>query len=364
MQNNLIQQNFIVPAKYKGKRIDATLATLLPHYSRTLIKEWIETGQITIDWKIKKPKDKVTGNEHVCLEATLTENTSDQPEDIPLDIVYEDDDLLVINKPVGLVVHPGAGNRQGTLLNALLHHCPTLTTLPRAGIVHRLDKDTSGLLIIAKNLKTHTALVDQLQKRKISREYEAIVYGTFTGGGTIDAPIGRDPHHRTRMAITDKGKPAITHYRIIEHFSSHTHIAVRLETGRTHQIRVHMTSLHHPLVGDMTYGNKTRLPKQASEECTRVLRGMKRQALHARRLKLTHPTTKESIEFESSLPEDMQTLLRVLRENKTPVPRHSRFAVNPAQRHPRESGDQEKTIEHENPATVKNNDKKQQGESS
>lgn len=287
-----INHTIQIPPEYRDKRIDQALALLLPDYSRSRLKTWLDHGQISIDGKHWRPKDKVQGNETVVIDAKLEETLIDKPENIPLNIVYEDNDILVINKTIGMVVHPAVGNRNNTLLNALLHHAPALAELPRAGIVHRLDKGTSGLLVITKTLQAHMFLVKELKEHKVLREYEAIVLGNMISGGTVNAPIGRHPTKRTLMAIAENGKSAITHYRIIERFRAHTHLKVQLETGRTHQIRVHMAHIQHPIVGDSTYGGRIKLPKGASAKLIETLRQFKHPALHARRLTLIHPATK------------------------------------------------------------------------
>jgi len=263
--------------------------------------------------KVLRPKDKVKTDDHIKIAATIEPEMSWKPQDIELDIVYEDDDLLVLNKQAGLVVHPAAGLPDSTLLNALVHHCPELAKVPRAGIVHRIDKDTTGLLVVAKTLPAHNYLVQELQERNIKREYEAIVWGQFTAGGTIDEPIGRHPRARVKMAVVPSGKKAITHYRILERFPALTHIRVILETGRTHQIRVHMAHINHPIVGDPVYGGRTRLPKGASPELIDELKQFKRQALHAKHLALVHPRTGNLIEWDIELPNDMKHLLDLLR---------------------------------------------------
>ncbi len=303
-----------IPENFAGKRIDQAWAELFPQYSRMRLKSWLETGEALINGKHRKPKDKIAGNEEVIIHATVELACEDTAENIPLNIIFEDESLIVINKPVGLVVHPAAGNRSSTLLNALLYHAPELANLPRAGIIHRIDKETSGLLIIAKTLEAQTDLVKQLQAREITREYEAIIQGTLTGGGSVSEPIGRHSHHRTKMAVVANGKPATTHYWVIERFQSHTHIRVKLETGRTHQIRVHMEHINHPLVGDPTYGGRMKLPKGASDELISMLKDFKRQALHARRLEFMHPVTKEPMALEAELPEDMESLLKMLKK--------------------------------------------------
>ncbi|MDH5472040.1 MAG: 23S rRNA pseudouridine(1911/1915/1917) synthase RluD [Gammaproteobacteria bacterium] len=305
-----------IPEEYARQRLDAVLVDLFPDYSRSRLQQWIKSGQVLVDGHEPKAKDKVLGNEtieiHLNSEPLETES---QPQAIDLDIVYEDDDILVINKPVGLVVHPAAGHHDGTLLNALLHHDASLAEVPRAGIVHRLDKDTSGLLVMARNLKAHKSLVDQLQARTVHREYQAIVLGVMTAGGTVDEPIGRNPRDRKRQAVREDGKEAITHYRVIQRYRGHTHIKVNLETGRTHQIRVHMAHIHYPLVGDSVYGGRLKFPRGASEELKDTLRKFQRQALHAGRLGLIHPATGKEMSWKASLPEDMKHLLDVLAQD-------------------------------------------------
>lgn len=298
-----------------GQRLDQVAAELFPDYSRSRLQSWIKSGELTVDGKTRKPRDKVVGGELLQVDAQLEAEQSWEPQPIELDIIYQDEHLLVINKPAGLVVHPAVGNRDSTLLNALLHHVPDLATLPRAGIVHRIDKDTTGLLVVAKTLKAHTSLVNQLQKKTAFREYEAIVQGVMTGGGMVDQPIGRHPSQRTKQAVTHSGKPAVTHYRLIERFRAHTHIRVQLETGRTHQIRVHMAHIQYPLLGDQTYGGRLRLPKGATPELIEALRLFRRQALHAKKLGIEHPETGDYCEWEVPLPEDFKTMVRVLRED-------------------------------------------------
>lgn len=305
-----------VPEDMDGFRLDFALAKLFPEYSRAKLQSWVRAGKVTVDGKAKKNRDKVIAGATILLHATLEPVSRWVPQAIDLTIVYEDDAILVINKPAGLVVHPGAGNAAGTLVNALLNYIPSLEQLPRAGLVHRLDKDTSGLLIIAKTLPVHTRLVRMLQKRQISREYTALVEGRLVAGGTIDQPIGRHPTQRTKMSVCQSGREAITHYRILERFRAHTLLKVILETGRTHQIRVHLAFVHHPLVGDMLYGWRLRLPPKASEECIKQLRGFKRQALHATRLSLQHPCTCEQLTWEAPLPKDMQDLISCLRQDR------------------------------------------------
>jgi 23S rRNA pseudouridine1911/1915/1917 synthase len=300
-----------VPDEYAGLRLDQALAKLLPDYSRSRLQEWIATGQVLLDGAAATTRQKVHGGESVAV--TPQAHPGEQPhqaENIALDIVFEDDSILVINKPAGLVVHPGSGNWEGTLLNALLHHAPQLGDIPRAGIVHRLDKDTSGLLVVAKTLTAQTALVRQLQARTVKREYDALVYGEVARNSRVDAPIGRHPTQRTKMAVVESGKPAVTHYEIAERFPGCTLLRCRLETGRTHQIRVHLASIQHPLVGDHTY-------LRGAQKCPPALRELltafPRQALHAARLGLTHPASGEQMEWSAALPEDMVQLLQAIR---------------------------------------------------
>lgn len=305
----------VVPEELANKRLDQVLAKLFAEYSRSRLQQWIEAGQVTVDGRILRSKDKVLAGQQVQVNAQLHAEDTWQAEAIPLQIVYEDKSLLVINKPAGLVVHPAAGNRSGTLLNALLHHAPELANIPRAGIVHRLDKDTSGLLVIARNLKAQKSLVEQLQARTVSRQYLAVVNGMLTAGGTVDAPIGRHPSHRTRMAVVASGRPAVSHYRVVERFRAHTLIRVSLETGRTHQIRVHMLHIQHPLVGDPEYAGRARIPPGASATLLATLRDFKRQALHAEQLALIHPRSGKEVAWEQPMPADMQQLLAALRED-------------------------------------------------
>jgi 23S rRNA pseudouridine1911/1915/1917 synthase len=306
----------MVSPELSGKRLDQALALLFPDYSRSRLQGWIREGRVHVDGVQRKPKEKVWPGEKIVLRAVLDSVDSCQPEDIPLDLLYEDEHLLVVNKPAGLVVHPAAGNWSGTLQNALLHHDSALASLPRGGIVHRLDKDTTGLLVVARNLRTHKSLVELLQAREIKREYMAIVNGLPTAGGMVDAPIGRHPVNRVRMAVVASGKPARTHYRINERFRRHSLLDVQLESGRTHQIRVHMAYIHHPLLGDPVYGGRLKLPSGASDETVKMLRGFGRQALHARRLSLTHPVSGQAMTWESPLPVDFSTLLEGLRQDR------------------------------------------------
>ncbi len=303
----------IVNVDQAGMRLDQALAVLFPDYSRARLQNWIKQGLVSINGTTaERPRDKVLGGELVELVAEMDDQVECRPQPIPLDIMYEDDSLLVINKPAGLVVHPAAGNPDSTLQNALLHHDESLIQLPRAGLVHRLDKETSGLLVVARTAAAHKHLVQQLQERAFKREYRAVAKGVMTAGGTVDQPIGRHPTQRTRMAVHPSGKPAVTHYRVLERFRFHTHLKVVLETGRTHQIRVHMAHIRYPLVGDPLYGGRLQIPSKVTPELEAMLRKFRRQALHARKLGLTHPMTKEWMEWRVEPPEDMQELLAVL----------------------------------------------------
>jgi 23S rRNA pseudouridine1911/1915/1917 synthase len=303
-----------IPAAYAGMRLDQVLAALLPSYSRSLLQQWIRAGHIQVNGRQLRPRDPVAGGEQVQGIIPQRQATAVKPQAIPLVIHYEDADLFVLNKPAGLVVHPAAGNSDGTLVNALLHYAPELATLPRAGLVHRLDKDTSGLLVVARSQRAHTSLVAQLQARTIEREYQAVVSGRMTAGGTLSAPIGRHPGDRKRMAVVSGGKAAVTHYRVMRRFINHTQLWIKLETGRTHQIRVHMAYLRYPLVGDPVYGGRCQASKGVSNALI-VLRDFPRQALHATRLAITHPTSGQRLAWQTPLPADMAGLLSVLEEN-------------------------------------------------
>ncbi len=305
-----------IPEVMAGYRLDQALAALFPEYSRARLQQWIRAGHVTVDTLIKKNRDKVSGGEQIEIRAEQEAEVGWQAQDIPLEVIFEDEQLLIINKPAGLVVHPGAGNADGTLVNALLHHAPELEKVPRAGVVHRLDKDTSGLLVVARQLTSHTHLVEQLQDRAFAREYRTVVNGVMTAGGSLDAPIGRHPVHRTRMAVVNGGKPAITHYRVEHRFRAHSLLRVKLETGRTHQIRVHLTHLRHAVVGDPLYGGRLRLPPEAAPAFRDYLQQFKRQALHAERLGLSHPVSGEWLEWTAPLPEDMQQLLALLHQDQ------------------------------------------------
>lgn len=303
-----------VQPEQMGQRLDQTLAELFPEYSRSRLKTWIEADLVKLNDRITNiPREKVFGGERIEIIVEVEDETRFEAENIPLNIVYEDDDIIVINKPKDLVVHPGAGNPNGTVLNALLYHYPPISEVPRAGIVHRLDKDTTGLMVVAKTIPAQTKLVRDLQKRKITREYEAVASGIMTKGGTVDQPMARHATKRTLMAVHPMGKPAVTHYRIMENYRNYTRLRLRLETGRTHQIRVHMAHIAHPLLGDQTYGGRPRPPKNAREDFMEVLRNFKRQALHAVMLRLAHPITGEMMEWYAPLPDDFVELLNALK---------------------------------------------------
>ncbi len=308
-----------VPPQLAGQRLDLALARMFPEFSRTRLKDWISQGLVTVDGRDLRPRDLVAGGELVVLRTQSSVSVTSEPEAIELDIVYEDSDLLVLNKPPGLVVHPGAGNLRGTLMNGLLHRVPQLNTLPRAGIVHRLDKDTSGLLVVGKTLESHTQLVRQMSQREISRHYVAVCNGVLTAGGKVDAPIARHPVDRLRMSVRDGGKPAVTHYRVLERFAAHTYISVQLESGRTHQIRVHLAYIKHALLGDPVYGGRLAIPARADAVLQETLREFRRQALHASRLEFMQPVTGEPLVFEAPLPDDLAHLIAVLRAHAKSV---------------------------------------------
>ncbi len=304
-----------IPGELAGQRLDQALAQMFPEHSRSRLKSWLLAGAIQVDGASRRPRDRVDGGEQVELRIEPAVSVRSEPEPMSLEVVFEDESLLVVNKPAGLVVHPGAGNTSGTLMNGLLYQVPSLAELPRAGIIHRLDKDTSGLLLVAKTLPAHTALVRLLAERRVSRRYLAVCNGALTGGGTIDAPIGRHPVDRTRMSVRDNGKPAVTHYTVLERFGAHTFINVVLATGRTHQIRVHFAHRRHALVGDPVYGGRLALPAGASDRLIAALRQFRRQALHATGLELAHPISAEPLAFEVPPPNDFQNLIGVFRED-------------------------------------------------
>lgn len=306
------------PQDLFGKRLDQALAEMFPDYSRSRLKEWILQDKVKVNGRVVNvPREKLVGEEEIEINAEIEVQVQHEGQKIQLDIVYEDEHILVMNKPANLVVHPGAGNSKGTILNALLNHAPQIANVPRAGIVHRLDKDTTGLMVVAKTLVAQMHLVEQLQAREISREYEAIVYGTMVAGGTVDEPIGRHPTKRTNMAVRESGKPAVTHYRVKEKFRAFTYVRLKLESGRTHQIRVHMSHIRHPIVGDPAYGGRPRPPKSSSDGLIEALRGFRRQALHAVQLELVHPVSGEWMSWQAPLPNDFVQLLAIIREDKS-----------------------------------------------
>jgi 23S rRNA pseudouridine1911/1915/1917 synthase len=304
-----------VPDHASGRRFDAVLAELFPEFSRSRLAEWIKSGDALLDGQRSRPRDPVRGGEAVTLMAVLEIQTHSEPEDIALDVLYEDADVFVLNKPAGLVVHPGAGNPAGTLVNALLHRDPALAALPRAGIVHRLDKDTSGVMVVARTLPAHTALVEQLSAREVHRQYLAVVAGSLVSGATVNAAIDRHPRDRLRQTVREDGREAVTHFRLRERFRAHTLLECRLETGRTHQIRVHMAHIKHPIIGDPLYGGPLKLPKGATGELIDALRGFKRQALHAETLEFAHPIGGQPVRCSTPMPMDMQALVAALRED-------------------------------------------------
>lgn len=303
-----------IPFEMRNKRLDQVLAKLCPEYSRSQLQRWIKSGNVTLNGKAVVPRYKTLGSETFIIEPVDNEPLEDLPEDIPLDIIYEDEHIMVINKAANLVVHPGAGNRTGTIVNGLLFHNSEQKHLPRAGIVHRLDKDTTGLMVIAKSMTAHKSLVDQLQERSVKREYLALAQGNVISGDTIEGNIGRHPVDRKKMAVVEGGKTAITHYRIERRFVGHTLLRVNLETGRTHQIRVHLSWKHYPIVGDLTYQGRPRIPKEVTVEAREAVQQFPRQALHATKLSLVHPDTEEIMSWVVDMPEDMHTLLGMLEE--------------------------------------------------
>ncbi len=302
-----------VPDELAGLRLDQALAKMFPDFSRSRLKSWLVAGAVLVDGESRRPRDRVDGGEQVELNIVAELAVRSAPEPINLDVVFEDDDLLVINKQAGLVVHPGAGNPTGTLMNGLLHHSPALAELPRAGIIHRLDKDTTGLMMVGKTLAAHTALTRALAEREVSRHYVAVCRGVLTGGGKIDEPIGRHPVDRTRMTIRENGRPAVTHFTVRERFRAHSFVDVKLDTGRTHQIRVHFAHRRHALLGDGVYGGRLGMPAGATAALIDELRGFKRQALHAAQLKLLHPVSGDELVLDAAIPEDFAHLLDVLR---------------------------------------------------
>ncbi len=315
MSSTRITCQLRLPPTAAGRRFDQALAEALPEHSRSRLRKWIDAGQVRLDGRVPRPRDTVVGGELVEVDALQEDAVTAAAEPMALDIAYEDESVLVINKPAGLVVHPGAGNPGGTLMNALLAHDASLARLPRAGIVHRLDKDTSGLLVIGRSEAACNALSEQLANRSLHREYQAVCIGVMTGGGTVDAPIDRHPVDRVRMTIRSDGRPAVTHYRVIERFRAHTWVRAMLETGRTHQIRLHLAHVGYPLVGDPVYGKRLLIPREATPELDAVLRGFRRQALHAAKLKLAHPTDGRELEIEAPVPADFAELVAELKKD-------------------------------------------------
>ncbi|ROR34705.1 23S rRNA pseudouridine(1911/1915/1917) synthase RluD [Inmirania thermothiophila] len=315
MVRHVVRHTLVIPPELAGRRLDQALASLLPEHSRSRIKGWIEAECVRVDGAAARPRQRLAGGERVEVDAAVEAEEAPAPEPMPLRIVHEEAHLIVLDKPAGLVVHPAAGNPRGTLVNALLAHDPALAVLPRAGLVHRLDKDTSGLLLVARTPEAHTRLVRAMQARAIARTYLAVVNGVVTAGGTVDAPVGRHPVDRKRMAVVPAGRPAVTHYRVRRRFRAHTLLEVRLETGRTHQIRVHMAHLRHPVTGDPVYGGRPRLPRDPLPALAERVRAMRRQALHAARLAFAHPLTGTPLAFASPLPADLAALLEALEED-------------------------------------------------
>ena len=306
----------IIPKELHGLRVDFVLSQIFKDFSRSQLTTWLKEGAVTLNHKHYKPKDKVTGGEHVKLNVTLkSKDITSLPEDIPLDIVFEDEHILIVNKPTGLVVHPGAGNHDHTLMNALLYHSPSLQQLPRAGIIHRLDKDTTGLLIVAKTFKAHASLIKAMQAREINRQYLTLVYGHIIASDTINTNYGRHPRNRLKMAVCTNGKEAITHFAINKQYQYFTLLDVTLMTGRTHQIRVHLAHINHPVVGDQLYGGRSRIPAGINQTLRTALQQFKRQALHACKLSLIHPETKENLTLTAPLPDDFALLLTTLDQN-------------------------------------------------
>ena len=315
MQESRILRRETITESLAGLRLDQAAARLFPDFSRSRLQMWIKSGNLTVNSRNMKQRERLQQGDVIEIDAVLAPDGELTSEAMELDIRYEDEDVLIVNKPENLVVHPAAGHHEGTLLNGLLHSFPELAQLPRAGIIHRLDKDTTGLMLIARSLRAHTSLVRQLQERRIERVYQALVYGVPTGGGTVDQPLGRHPVHRTRMAVVAEGKPARTHYRVLERFSAHSFLEITLDTGRTHQIRVHLSWLGYPAVGDRTYGGRPKLPPACPAELAKTLGEFKRQALHACRLSFAHPVSKKNISKDIELPKDMIELLEQLKSD-------------------------------------------------
>ncbi len=307
-----IQLEIVIPEKFKGKRLDLALSKLFPEHSRSRIQSWIKAGEVEVNNSKYKQRNVVNSGDIITINTTLKSIDKHQAEHIGLDVIHEDKAIIILNKPAGLVVHPGAGNQKHTLVNALLHFDEKLDVLPRAGIIHRLDKDTTGIMIIARTIESYTYLVNELQKRNIKRNYKAIICGQLVAGGVIENKIGRHPVHRTKMAVTDKGKLATTHYRIIKKFQHYTYLDIQLGTGRTHQIRVHMNNEKHPIIGDPLYGKNTFIKKGINASLREFIKNFKRQALHAYNLEFTHPISKKIISLKAELPDDMKNLIKIL----------------------------------------------------
>ena len=307
-----IQLEIVIPEKFKGKRLDLALSKLFPEHSRSRIQSWIKAGEVEVNNSKYKQRNVVNSGDIIKINTTLKSIDKHQAEHIDLDVIHEDNAIIILNKPAGLVVHPGAGNQKHTLVNALLHFDEKLDVLPRAGIIHRLDKDTTGIMIIARTIESYTYLVNELQKRNIKRNYKAIICGQLVAGGVIENKIGRHPVHRTKMAVTDKGKLATTHYRIIKKFQHYTYLDIQLGTGRTHQIRVHMNNEKHPIIGDPLYGKNTFIKKGINASLREFIKNFKRQALHAYNLEFTHPISKKIISLKAELPDDMKNLIKIL----------------------------------------------------
>ena len=304
-----------VPLDLEGERLDVVAATLFPEFSRNRLQYWIKQGALRFEGEVMRSRDKVFSGGLIVLEEQLDEKIDWIPQEIDIDIIMEDDSIIVINKPAGMVVHPAAGHKDGTLVNALLNHFPQLAKIPRAGIVHRLDQDTTGLLVVAKSLAAHHSLVSQILEREMERQYCAVCVGVMTGGGTVNQPIGRHSRYRKKMAVVpERGKTAITHYRIARRFKHFTQINIQLETGRTHQIRVHMEHIRHPLVGDLMYGGKNKFIAGTSKKLIKEVNLFNRQALHAQTLSFRHPDTAQIVSFEAPIPSDLSNLLALLGE--------------------------------------------------
>ena len=310
-----IELEITIPKELDGKRLDVALSELLPEYSRSKIQSWIKAGEVGVNNLNHRQRDVVNADDIIKINTVPKNTDKDQAEAIDLNVIHEDDEIIIINKQAGLVVHPGAGNQKHTLVNALLHFDKNLDVLPRAGIVHRLDKDTTGIMIIARTIKSHTHLVNELQKRNIKRNYRALICGQLIAGGTIENKIGRHPVQRTKMTVTDKGKLAITHYKIVKKFQHYSYLDIQLDTGRTHQIRVHMNSINHPVIGDPMYGKNSFLKKGIETSLRDHIKNFKRQALHAYSLELIHPKIKKLVNYKAEVPDEKKNLIKILEKN-------------------------------------------------